>query len=72
MTAELANRVDTLAAYANKKGVSWQDDAKQLPPGDHVAVLGLLADRLGIPLPAALDEQVTEEDLEKLSGKEED
>lgn len=71
MTEELSNRVEILAEYADENGITWKDEAKLLPKGDNVAILGLLADRLGIPFSAALDEKVSKEIISKLNRKEE-
>jgi hypothetical protein len=70
MKDQFEDRVHFLANYADKKAISWQEDARELPQGDNLALIGLLADRIGIPFQAAMDETVTEKDLRILSGEE--
>ena len=67
MTEQFAGRAKFLAGYAQEKGISFQEEAAHLPTGDHLALLGLLAHRLGISLAVALDESITKETLHKLS-----
>jgi hypothetical protein len=69
MTEHFADRAQYLAAYAQEKGMRWKEQAQQLPKGDHFALLGLLADQLGIPLAVAMDESITKETLNKLTTK---
>lgn len=69
MTKQFAGRAQFLASYAQEKGISWKEEAQHLPQGDNIALVGLLADRLGISLAAAVDESITKETLNKLTNK---
>jgi hypothetical protein len=66
MTQQFSDRVKVLAGYADSKGIAWKADSAKLPDGDHIAQLGLLAHRLGVPFSVALDESLTKVDIDKL------
>ena len=68
MTEQFASRANLLAGYAQQKGISFQEEADRLPKGDYLALVGLLAHRLGIPLAVAIDESLSKETLHKLSN----
>lgn len=63
-------RLQVLAAVARTHAIEWEADAQRLPPGDDIAQLGLLADRLGIPFAVALDEEFDEAELQALVKRE--
>jgi hypothetical protein len=70
MQNTVQSRVQVLAAVARTLAVEWEADAQRLPPGDDIAQLGLLADRLGIPFAVALDDEFDEAELQALITRE--
>ena len=62
MVEYLEERAELLGRMAASHGINWKSDADALPKGDMVARIGLLADRLGIGLPEALDPDLGEDD----------
>jgi hypothetical protein len=61
----IARRAKTLRGIAEELGVDWKKRASTLPSNDQLAMLGLLADSLGVSIAVALDEEASKADLLK-------
>lgn len=66
MISKAFKNTEILSEMAAERGIDWQEDARLLPSGDPIAQLGLLAEKLGLPLPAAFSPGMTKEDFAKL------
>ncbi|HMN93832.1 MAG TPA: hypothetical protein PKC60_11445 [Hydrogenophaga sp.] len=69
MDRSLKPKAELLGRLATARGIAWEADARNLPPDDDVARVGLLADRLGLSLGNALDPLLGEADYLALLGQ---
>lgn len=63
---DFSENIKILSRLATSKSISWEEDAKSLPKDDPIAKLGLLADRLGIPLALAIDTDTSEDQFREI------
>lgn len=68
MQKVVKKNADLLGKIATSMAIEWEPEVSRLPKDDTVAVLGLLADRLDIPMSAALDAEMTEDQFRQMAS----